>query len=315
METVAVMQRSNSDGNNRLQLIEGGVPGNGTDMTDGTDGTGEQARNSFYDRIPEDAKRKIAGDFTPEEIELRAKVDAEWDRKKRARIITRAGFSPAMRDRTFGRFLCSDPLQRSCLATAKAFVESVGRHLAKDLTRLPEADKRRIRGLMIWGPSGCGKTHLLQSVCNAAAAELPEPPTIGYIDCAVLGTMDKRGRTEIAEVVAGAQLLAVDDLDKGLGGDAPAWARDLLKGVLVVADRDRRIKLISTTNYPLRARETPEEETEREKAIRMASCYQGQRDMPDYIIGRLDGLFHWCEMDGPNARLDTDANEEVWWSN
>lgn len=267
----------------------------------------------FRTRIPEDAQRQNRGEFTAEELRERTAQAEVRDRRERARILNKAGFTPAMRDRTFASYIPTHTLQKAGVAVARAFVDSIGKHLAKDLRKLKAEDLRRIRGLMLWGSSGSGKSHLLQAICNAAALELPKPPRIGYIDCITLGTLDKRGKVELAEMISDVDLLALDDLDKGLSGDAPAWARDLLKSVLAIADKDRKIMLIGTTNYPLRPREAPENEGDDEQRIRLARCWAAQRTMPEYIIGRLDALFYWQEIDGPNARMDIEDDEEHWW--
>jgi DNA replication protein DnaC len=79
-------------------------------------------------------------------------------------------------------------------------------------------------------------------------------------------------------------VLLLDDLEKGLAGDAATWTKETIKAILDQVDNVGHPIVITTSN---------------------ASPEQHKRALAkkEWLYSRLMKLFHWVEVDGINWRL------------
>ncbi len=259
----------------------------GTDMDSDKQTQGEVVHvqdfvKGILDRVTS-TEGRAANDDATREFWAKRRSAALRDLRKQYR--EGSSLKGAMLSSTFDAFCVRGPLQKHALHVAQKFV-----------SHLPGVGK----GLMLWGPTGRGKSHLLKAIL-IAAIELPEPVRVLYIPCSSLGSM-VRSEREVFDNLTSYQVVAVDDIEKGLGGDSPAWAREAVKGLIDVADREKRPVLVSTSEFPLKTFTRPDG----------AEVTGHDEHLPDWLVGRLSNLFYWQEIDGPNWR-EIEGAEVPWW--
>jgi DNA replication protein DnaC len=167
--------------------------------------------------------------------------------------------------------------QNDAIYAARVFVD-----------RLP--DMRR--GLMLYGATGCGKSHLALAIARAATQK-ELPVSVHYVNCFELARV-MRSDPELGDWMLDCKLLVLDDLDKGLTGDAAPWVRALLKGVIDSIEKQGQPILMSTTE---------------------GGPAEWERDFKEYLVGRVKKLMHWREMIGPDGRDEKYQPEDGrWWT-
>jgi DNA replication protein DnaC len=192
--------------------------------------------------------------------------------------------------RTFDSFHVRSQAQGTALHVARKFIE-----------HYPNTRS----GLMIYGPSGSGKSHLAQSILNAALA-LETPAKVLYIDCFELGAIVRRD-SEFVPSVADYRLVVLDDIEKALDGDCPQWSRDAVKTILEMTANTGSPLLVATSQTQLR--HVPDPNNPKKP---LADGHD--RHQPEYVISRLDELFHWEPIDGPDGRHLNAEEQRSWWA-
>jgi len=220
------------------------------------------------DESPESKEERQAGIERARSMELA-------DRQRA--LLEASGLSKFALQRTLESFRFRDPLQAEAVRIAKKFIE-----------RVPDVK----RGLMIYGKTGTGKSHILKAVVHAVTQK-QQPVKAYYVDCFGLQRMLKADPDLNARML-NCQLLALDDLEKGLGGDAAPWVRALIKSVIDSADSDGRPILLSTSEFSL-------------------DEHRDLGKMADYLAGRLGKLMYWQHIEGPNGREIEATEAAPWW--
>jgi DNA replication protein DnaC len=232
---------------------------------------------------------------TPEEIEKqnteRQTAAAESAKRRNDRLRKQlkadSGIVGDMWERTFDAFMPSMTYPESlrALKICQAFVK-----------HLPNTKP----SLMLYGDTGRGKSHLAIAAA-IAAMEQEDPLKVLYVDCVQLEAIvkkHKRSDVPLEEKMLAADLLVLDDIEKGLAGDASAWVRALIKGVLENVDSTGKPILLATSNFSLEQHQ----------------AFLGKPG--EWIASRLAKIFLWQHVDGENYRLREYAEREkpAWWA-
>lgn len=180
-------------------------------------------------------------------------------------------------DKIFSNYQPKTPKQAQAVRLSKLFVD-----------KLPNTS----RGLMLHGPTGVGKSHLLKAVVYAATQK-ESPIRAHYANCFSL-QRQFRADPELAGWLIDCQLLALDDIDKSLGGDVAPWVRALVKDIVEQSVCKGSPILIATSENSLDA-------------------HKSDGDMQLYLASRLARAMHWQAMDGPDGRQAEVECMEKWW--
>ena len=155
-----------------------------------------------------------------------------------------------------------------------------------------------VLGLALHGETGRGKSHLVKATISGAIGK-PEPVQSIYVNCSTLEETLKRERLTrqgptLAERILGCQFVGLDDVDKGLAGDAASWVRAWLKGLIDAIDAAGAPVVILSSRF------SPEEHRE-------------ALDRYEQLWSRLMKLCHWQEVDGENYRLKQAKEADPYW--
>ncbi len=258
----------------------------------------------FFALIPTKAKETIERINAMSDDE-RAVVEAEKARKAREyfldveaprlrkKYMAESGLVGDMLSCTFDSFEIRHDRQGRVLDVSRRFVK-----------QLPSNKP----GLAIWGPTGRGKSHLAKAIVQAAIAK-PDPIHAYYLSCIGIGRQVRSEKDLVGRVLE-YELLILDDLEKGLAGDTPEWGSAAIKEILEQADTNGAPKLVTTSESPAKTIYGPNNEA-------LVLGHDAPKRLPPWLIGRLEKLFHWEQIDGPNGReerfwIDKDEGRPYW---
>lgn len=260
-------------------------------LTDSETGEKIDLVDRFINLVPEHARAGVEARRQMSAAELAAEAEqrrrARYEREQEAarrRVRAEMGLKGSMWNCTFDAFEIRGPSQHRALQVCRRFV--------RDWDTLD-------RGFVMWGRSGVGKSHLLRAICLDLIAQAPVPNVV-YIYCAAVEEILREERrsapeTSLEERMLAADVLALDDIEKGLGGGSAAWASNCVKRVIDAADAAGKPRIIATSEFSL-------EEHDRKGRL------------PEWLISRMASIWDWLEIAGPNGRR-MDENRQPWWAN
>lgn len=169
----------------------------------------------------------------------------------------------------------------------------------------PNVDK----GLHLFGFTGVGKTTLVKALARKLNQK-PVPVASIFIKCSYLGSTleaEKREKPEISLMQRAklADVVILDDLDKGLGGLASFDAQRFVRELLDWLDDEKRTPVF-TSEWPL----CPDPRYADGEGNLV--CYKN--DVKAYVFGRVAGLADCLELTGPNYRILDSDQADTWWA-